>query len=145
MSLLVMCVGNRDGGDDAIGPYIADQLKSTTVDVINCETTAENYTGVVKKQKPDKLIIVDAIDMGLMPGAIRIVPKENIGTMHVSTHGIPLSLLITYLERSVKHVLLIGIQPKTMSGELTEIVKKSGDRLIEIIKNKKVEQIEALK
>ncbi len=144
MSLLVMCIGNRDGGDDAIGPYIADQLKSTTVDVISCETTPENYTGVVKKQKPDKLIIVDAIDMGLMPGAIRIVPKENIGTMHVSTHGIPLSVLIIYLERTVKHVLLVGIQPKTMSGKMTEAVKKSGHDLVDLIKNNNVDQIEAL-
>ncbi len=27
MKYLIMCIGNRDGGDDAIGPYIADKLK----------------------------------------------------------------------------------------------------------------------
>ena len=88
MSLLVMCIGNREGGDDAIGPYIADRLKSTNIDVMDCGTTPENYTGVVKKRKPEHLVIIDAIDMGLTPGSVRIVPKENIGTMHVSTRQV---------------------------------------------------------
>jgi len=144
MSLLVMCIGNREGGDDAIGPYIADRLKSTNIDVMDCGTTPENYTGVVKKRKPEHLVIIDAIDMGLTPGSVRIVPKENIGTMHVSTHGIPLSVLITYLERFVEKVSLLGIQPKTMSGELTDTVKKSGEKLIEIIKKEKVTEIKEL-
>ncbi|MCE7748707.1 MAG: hydrogenase maturation peptidase HycI, partial [Candidatus Heimdallarchaeota archaeon] len=27
-----MCIGNRYGGDDAIGPYVADQLKDKSND-----------------------------------------------------------------------------------------------------------------
>jgi Ni,Fe-hydrogenase maturation factor len=27
-----MCIGNRDGGDDGIEPYIADTLKSDSLD-----------------------------------------------------------------------------------------------------------------
>jgi len=136
-----MCIGNRDGGDDAVGPYIADQLKSTTVDVLDCGTTPENYTSLVKKHDPEHLIIIDAVEMGLFPGEKRIVPKEKIGVMHISTHGIPISVLINYLEQYVKNIIFIGIQPKTMSGNLTDVVKKSADELAEMIKNKKLEQI----
>ena len=65
-------IGNATGGDDAVGPYIARQLKKTEVQAINCETVPENYTSVVKKQNPEVLIIIDAVEMGLLPGDIRI-------------------------------------------------------------------------
>jgi len=142
-----MCIGNRDGGDDAIGPYIADKLKifeNKYFSVIDCDVVPENYTSVVKKYKADRLIIIDATKMGLSPGEIRIVPKKKIGSMHVSTHGIPISVLIKYLETYVENIVLIGIEPETFSGKISNSVKKSGDKLIEIIKNKKVESIEII-
>ena len=142
---LIMCIGNREGGDDSVGPYIADKLKNTDIKVINCGTTPENYTSVVKKHNPKKLVIIDAVDMGISPGEIKIVPKEKIGVMHISTHGIPISIFIGYLEQYVKDIVFIGIQPKNMSGKITDKVKKSGDKLIEIIKDKNLRQIETLK
>ncbi len=147
MKYLVMCIGNRDGGDDAIGPYMADKLKTfenKDLGVIDCDIVPENYTSIAKKYKPDKLIIIDATKMGLNPGEMRIVPKEKIGSMHVSTHGIPLSVLMTYLETYIKEIILVGIEPGGFSGKISSSVKKSGDRLVEIIKNKKLDEIEIL-
>ena len=144
MSLIVMCIGNPDGGDDAVGPYIADKLKKTDIFVINCETVPENYVGVVKKQKPETLLIIDAIDMGLEPGEIRIVSKEKIGVMTISTHGIPISLLIDYLNKHVKDIILIGIQPEKMQGKMTDNVRKSADFLIEIIKSQQFDKIKKM-
>jgi len=142
-----MCIGNRYGGDDRIGPYIADQLKNEGSDdfgILDCGTAPENFTSVVKKHDPKNLVIVDAVEMNLNPGKIRIVPKEKIGVMHISTHGIPLSVLIEYLEQYVKNIFFVGIQPKTMSGEMSEEVKKSGDNLIEIVKMRNVKKIKLL-
>ena len=141
MDYLVMCIGNRDGGDDAVGPYVADKLKNDFT-VIDAGTVPENYTSVVKKHDPKNLIIVDAVDMSLEPGEIRIVPKEKIGVMHISTHGIPISVMINYLEQYVENIIFIGIQPKVMSGSLTDIVKKSGDQLSKLVKSKNLEKIE---
>lgn len=138
-----MCIGNRDGGDDAVGPFVADKLKDDFT-VLNCGTVPENYTSLVKRHKPKNLIIIDAVEMGLKPGEIRIVPKEKIGVMHISTHGIPISVLMGYLERYVENIIFIGIQPKVMSGKLTDLVKKSGQKLVEIIKNNHLEHIETL-
>ena len=141
-----MCIGNRDGGDDGIGPHIADALKIDSLDfvVLDCGTTPENYTAVVKQYKLKRLILIDAADMGLPAGEIRIIPKEKLGRMHISTHGIPLSVLITYLEHEADHIIVIGIQPKHMSGTMSSAVKKSGDHLIDILKEKKYEQIPVL-
>ena len=143
-NILIMCIGNRDGGDDGIGPYIADKLMKTSNDVVDCGTTPENYTAVVKQKQPKTLIIIDAAEMNLAPGEIRIIPKEKISTMHISTHGIPLSLLITYLEKEGEKILLIGIQPNHMSGPISSMVKKGADRLIEILKKQQYEGIPKL-
>jgi hydrogenase 3 maturation protease len=144
---MILCIGNRDGGDDALGPYIADQLQKqnlSDLDLVDCGTTPENYTAVVKRKNPSEVFIIDAVDMGLPHGEIRRVPKERISQMHISTHGIPLSVLITYLEQYVKTILLIGVQPKTMAGSLTKTMQQSGDQLIEIIINKTIHQLPLL-
>jgi len=144
MDYLVMCIGNRDGGDDAVGPYVADKLKEEGLDVLDCGVVPENYTSVVKQKNPDNLIIVDAVDMGLQPGEIRIVPKDKIGVMHISTHGIPISVLMNYLEQYVENIIFIGIQPKVMSGRLTDIVKRNANQLLNLIKDKDFSKIKTL-
>ena len=148
MKYLIMCIGNREGGDDSIGPYIADKFNSEQIDnieILDCGTVPENYTSVVKRKKPETLIIIDAVEMGLDHGEIRIVPKEKIGVMTISTHGIPISVLIGYLEQHVKNIIFIGIQPKEMSGEITISVKESGDLLVKILKESKLKTIKILK
>jgi len=147
MDLVVMCIGNRDGGDDAVGPYIADILKKKKVDfeVIDCGIAPENFTSAVKRLKPKKLIVIDAAEMGISPGEIRIIPKRKIGVMHISTHGIPVSVLIKYLEQYVKNIVFIGIQPKNMSGKLTDVVKKNADYLIKLTISKDLDKIKILR
>ena len=130
-----MCIGNRDGGDDAVGPYIADKLKKTKHDfaVLDCGTVPENFTADVKKYSPDYVIIIDAVEMNLSPGEIRIIRKDKINEMHISTHGIPISILMKYLKQFVDQVILIGIQPAQMTGNLTEPVKNAANELIGLI------------
>lgn len=139
MKYLIVCIGNRDGGDDAVGPYIADELiklRLEDIEVLDTGIAPENYTGTIKQKKPKIVILVDAVDMNLSPGEIRFVPKEKIGLMHVSTHGIPLSVLMKYLSQYIKEIKLIGIQPKTMNGPMTYNVIKGADELIKKIVNK---------
>jgi len=147
MKNVVICIGNRYNGDDAIGPYVADKLKQEDLDeflILDCSTVPENFTSLVKKNNPTNLIIVDATDMGLSSGEMRRISKDMIGSMHVSTHNIPLSILVSYLEHYVKNVFIIGIQPENMDGSMSEEVKKSGDKLVELIKNKKFLEIKVL-
>jgi len=147
MKTIVMCIGNRDGGDDAVGPYIADVLKKEKLDgikVIDAGTAPENFTSKVKEYKPEELVIIDAVDMGLDPGEIRIVPKEKIGVMTISTHGIPLPVLINYLEQYIEKIFLIGIQPKILNGKMTDTIRKNAEKTIKIIKEEQLESIKTL-
>ena len=146
LDTLIMCIGNRDGGDDGIGPYIADMMKKESPDdtILDCGVIPENYTAVVKRMKPRTLILIDAAEMNLPAGEIRIIPKEKLGTMHISTHGIPIAILMTYLEREVQNILVIGIQSKCMSGAMSSIVQKSGNHLVELLKTNRYKQIPVL-
>ena len=80
MNNIIMCIGNRHGGDDAAVAYVYDKLKNWKHDdfiILDCGTVPENFTSVVKKQKPQRLILIDAVDMNLDPGEIRIMPMEK--------------------------------------------------------------------
>jgi hydrogenase 3 maturation protease len=147
MEYLILCIGNRDSGDDAVGPYVADKLKecsSQDISVLDCGTVPENYTSVLKSHNPKNLVIIDCVEMGLKPGEIRIVPKEKIGVMHISTHGIPLSVFINYLEQYLKNIIIIGVQPKTMTGAMSKQVRKSCEELVKFLKNKNLDNIKML-
>ena len=148
MKYLIMCIGNRDGGDDAIGPYIADRLQEDeNLVVLDCGIAPENYTSVVRKHNPDMLILVDAADMGLSPGSHRIVPSEKVSTVNFSTHNIPLSIFVSYVSELCGEVVLIGIQPEKMNfgTVLSSAVQENGDRVAELIIEDKLDEIEPLK
>ncbi len=147
MKHLILCIGNRGSGDDSVGPYIANILKKEKqkdLTVIDAGIIPENYTGNIKKIGPEILVIIDAVDMNLKPGEIRLVPKEKIGVMHVSTHGIPISVIVKYLEQYVKEIVIVGIQPKEMLGKMTNKVKKSAEKLIEVIKKDEINKIKKI-
>ncbi|MFH1014076.1 MAG: hydrogenase maturation peptidase HycI [Thermoplasmatota archaeon] len=147
MKTVVLCIGNRDGGDDAIGPYIADRLSTIQLHdmiIIDAGIAPENFTGAIKQHNPDTLLIIDAIDMSITPGEIRMVPPQRIGLMHISTHGIPLSVFIKYLEQYMKKIILIGIQPQHMQGVMSKQVRKSADILIASLVSNTVHNIALL-
>ena len=132
MKEIILGIGNTLKGDDGIGIYIAESINKYLKEfqerskqskftgerreliAINCGTTPENYTSIIRKHNPDRLILVDAADMGLGPGSCRIIPPERIKVMHVSTHNMPLSFLISYVSELCRDIVLIGVQPEKM-------------------------------
>lgn len=155
MKEVVLGIGNTLNGDDGIGIYIAQRLNKylkeankepKKVIVIDCGTTPENYTSIIRKHNPDTLILVDAADMGLSPGSYRIIPPEKIEVMHFSTHNIPLSIFISYVSECCGKVVLIGVQPDKMDvgTVLSSLVQKSGDRVATLIIEKRPGEIKPL-
>lgn len=146
MKYLVICIGNEQNGDDGVGPYIAKELRSKREDmeVVDCGTTPENYLGIIRRFKPEKLIIVDAVEMGLEPGEIRIIPKELTGSCCISTHNIPISTLIIYLENYVRDITFIGIQPKKLHGRMSAVVKSQANKLIYLLMREDLSKIDQI-
>ena len=157
MKEMVLGIGNILKSDDGIGIYIAEKLNKyfkeakfteakSEVIVIDCGTTPENYTSVIRKHNPDTLILVDATDMGLSPGSYRIIPPERIEVMHFSTHTIPLSVFISYVSEFCGEVVLIGIQPDKMEvgTVLSSKVQRSGNVVAKLIIEERINEIKPL-
>jgi len=142
---IVLGIGNRLGGDDAAGTCVVDVLNRrrhraktllpTEIMAIDAGTAPESYTSVIRQHRPDLLILVDAADMGLPPGALRTITSEKISILSFSTHHIPLPMFISYVEEFCGKVLLIGVQPEqTETGMgISKAVRKSVKKLAEAI------------
>jgi len=123
--LVILGIGNPLRGDDFSGSLVARQLNRALEDekikIIDGETVPENFTGMIKKENPSHIILIDAADMGKMPGYIKLIKINEIAQYNISTHAMPLSFLIKYLEQTTSaQIILIGIQPREM--ELVENV-----------------------
>ncbi len=142
---IVLGIGNRLGGDDIAGPRVVDMLNQRwkkakagapiEITAIDVGTAPESYTSVIRRHRPDLLILIDATDMGLPPGALRTIPPEKISVLSFSTHHMPLSTFMSYVEEFCGRVLLIGVQPEgtDMGKYLSEAVRKSVKELVEVI------------
>lgn len=96
----------------------------------------ENVTGVIRKFDPTHLLIIDAAIGGHKPGTVFIINKKKISQDDLSTHRIPLSHLVRYLEENVGcRVILIGIEPREISWKksLSPPVEASIATLVETI------------
>ncbi|OPY43182.1 MAG: hydrogenase 3 maturation protease [Methanoregulaceae archaeon PtaU1.Bin222] len=140
---LLFGVGNTLRKDDGAGNYVASRFRNEGWKVFDCGTAPENFSGVVKREHPEILVIVDAADMGLAPGEFMIVPKEKIRDVGIGTHQLPLDTFIDFLGDAVNVILIIGIQPTVVTtGEgLTPAVQEGTDRLIRILESGKVGSI----
>jgi hydrogenase 3 maturation protease len=146
---LLLGVGNTLRADDGIGCYIADRFSSkhpTGWQVINAGPVPENFTSVIRKAAPKTVVILDSAEMKLPPGTYRIIPKEKIGTLHLTTHAMPLSVLIEFIEEFVPKVIFIGIQPKEIKTDITisPELEKAAEELIGILKNKEFNNLKTL-
>ena len=66
----------------------------------------------VKRERPPRLVLVDAADMALPVGAIRLLDKRDVARKSMfTTHSLPLSILIEEIEQSCDDIVFVGIQP----------------------------------
>ncbi|MFO8133632.1 MAG: hydrogenase maturation peptidase HycI [Thermoplasmatota archaeon] len=132
---VLLGVGNDANGDDGIGPWIARRFNREKWHAIDCFTVPENYTGDIKRLQPRRIVIVDAADMDLQPGSIRVIPRGSIGSATFFTHAMPLSMFIDYLDDVTDaDVTLIGIQPRRFDSMSSE-VRNAGIRLLEMLRS----------
>lgn len=140
---MILGIGNELRGDDALGSIIARNLSELlnlheNIIVIDGGMVPENFTGLIRREDPTHVILIDAVDMKKKPGYIRIVEKSEIAEYNLSTHAMPLSFFITYLESSTDaEIVLIGIQPKNMdiSQYLSKEVKKSIETVVDVLQS----------
>jgi len=125
-NVVVMGIGNPCRGDDAAGSMVAQQISDAPgVRVIDAQDVPESYFRQVVSEGPDTVVLIDAVDLGSAPGSVALLDKDQVAGYWPSTHRMPLSLLMDYLERETHaRIFLIAIQPRhtaflqPMSGEV---------------------------
>jgi len=138
--VVLMGVGNPMRGDDGVGVAIIQRLQETPIPgvmLLNTETVPESYIGKVESHDPTHVLLVDAANFGGNPGDTRLIDSQHIGGQAVSTHSLPLTIFITYIEKSLGiRVLLLGVQPKSVAfgEEMTPELAEASIRIAETLR-----------
>jgi len=113
--IAVVGIGDECSAFDRLGMDAARLLRNRLVpqtSVFLAGTVPESVTASIRRYKPDHILLLDAADMGARPGTIAVISKEAISGTLLSTHVMPLSVIMEYLARDSSAVVtLLGIQP----------------------------------
>jgi len=116
---VILTVGNSLMGDDAAGPNLASLLMKNPAagwDIIDGGAAPENEVQRVRALRPARVLVVDAAEMGLDPGDIRLVDESIIAAQcFMTTHTLPLTFLIEALRDFAADVQLLAIQPSLVA------------------------------
>jgi hydrogenase 3 maturation protease len=106
-------------------------LRLPGVRVFLAGTVPESMTGPIRRFRPDHVLFLDAAEMGLPPGTVAIVEPEGIHATLFSTHVLPLSVLMEFLEKDARtRVTLIGMEPDAPAGKGPTPREEEGLRLL---------------
>ncbi len=149
--VVVMGIGNPCRGDDAAGSLVAQLISDIPgVRVIDAQEVPENYVRQVVGEAPGTVVLVDSVDLESAPGSVALLDKDQVEGYLPSTHRMPLSLLMDYLERETHaRIFLIAIQPRhaafmqPMSGEVHSSVKSIAGVLKDVFEIARGGRIEA--
>jgi hydrogenase 3 maturation protease len=111
----VMGIGNELRGDDAAGVLAARALQAAAHEhflVVEAATAPENQTGLLRRFRPDLVLLIDAAEMGEAAGSVRWLAWEDTDGLSASTHTTPPSMLARFLVETLGcEVAVVGIQP----------------------------------
>lgn len=132
--VVILGIGNTLRSDDGIGSILASRLKDKVPYLVyDAGQSPENYLGKIVAEKPDNVIIIDAVDFGGRPGESRVIGAEGLKTANLfSTHNASILLTINYLKKNLKlDIIILIIQPKSVAfGDvLSPEISKTLDEL----------------
>ena len=136
---VILGIGNDLKADDGIGPYIINQLQNQipeSIELIDASTVPENFITHLIESSPSFILIIDAALMNIPPGTIRLIDKETIGGVAFSTHQLPLTFFIEYLEKNLQTTIyVLGIQPYSneFTQPLSKVVQTAAQEIIDAI------------
>jgi hydrogenase maturation protease len=147
----IMGFGNPCRSDDGIGIYVVDKLKNTwpiddeNVSILDMGTGA--FEVLFKLKGHNKIILVDAVINTNEPvGTIYKVPASEINAAlqdhpMIFLHSIKWDQALSYAKKILQDeypddisVYLIAIDNTKLEMQINEVVKNSGDKVINLIK-----------
>jgi hydrogenase 3 maturation protease len=119
--LAIVGIGDELIPSDRLGMFAAQEIGEQQIPGVRiffAGTVPESITGPLRRYQPGHVLFLDAADMGARPGTIAIIEPERIQASLISTHVLPLSVVMDYIERETgTGVTLLGIQPDLTGPE----------------------------
>ena len=114
--ILLMGVGNRLRGDDAVGSLLIERLQGQVdIPLLDAGDVPENYLGPIEESGAEVVVVVDASDMGANAGDMAVFDIAQVQNMSVSTHTANLGLVFQAIQPERRpSVIVLGIQPGTL-------------------------------
>ncbi len=135
---VIVGIGNVLKADDGLGPQLINNLKGKVRSLcIDAGSAPENFGGKIIKENPEVILLVDAVHLGLKPGACELLTKEEILQSGFSTHDLSPKMFIGYLESQTQaQIYLLGIQPQSVkfAEVISPQVQKALTELTNLIK-----------
>jgi len=113
--VLFLGIGNELRADDGFGAILARRIKDKVgFRVFEAGVSPENFLGKLIKEKPDTVLLVDAVDFGGDFAEIKLWDLKSVKTrVSFSTHNSSLSLICDFLKREFEvETYLLAMQPK---------------------------------
>lgn len=145
--IAIVGIGNELRGDDSAGLAVARALRplvagQDNILVIDAGAAPENFTGLLRRFKPDLILLVDAAQLNEVPGTIHWLDWQETVGMSASTHTLPLHVLSSYLTAELGcQVAIIGIQAQdsTIGKPLSTPVAQAVERIVQALSSLKPE------
>ena len=135
--IYVLGLGNTDRADDGAGILVALALKKHFPSFSYSEHDGVEGTvlDISEREEVATVFFVDAANLGLEPGSIRVIPKNEIKETEITTHRVAVALMAAILERSGKRTAVICIQPKAIEfrGNVSETVRTSVGKVVDAL------------
>ncbi|MGQ4891515.1 MAG: hydrogenase maturation protease [Candidatus Njordarchaeia archaeon] len=136
--LAIVAVGNPLFGEDAAAIYLVKKLEKHGVnaDFYYAEQAPENVLSKFLNSEHTHLLIFDAADFGGKLGELRLIEHEELPDETITTHTVPLKLMVRILAQKGLKVAVVGIQIQEIGFfELTKELKEILDKHAELIAN----------
>ena len=137
--VVILGCGNILFGDDGLGPEAVEYLKENyqlppDVFALNCGLSVREllFTITLSEIRPERIIIVDAMDVGKTAGEVFEVDITEIPAIKIddfSMHQLPTSNLLKELKN------ICGVDVKIISAQVQHIPEEVSPGLSEVIRD----------
>ncbi len=125
----VLGLGNTDRADDGAGVLVAEALKKSFPSFSFSEHDGIEGTvlDISEREEDSTAFFIDAADLKLGPGSIRIVPREEVRETEITTHRVAVALMASILGANGKRSAVVCVQPGSIDfrGEVTSPVNEA--------------------
>jgi hydrogenase 3 maturation protease len=144
--LAIVGVGDELNPVDTLGMFAARKIGEQQipgVKIFYAGTVPESITGPLRRYQPGHVLFLDAADMGTRPGTIGVIGSKQIHATLISTHVLPLSVVMEYISHQIgTGVTLLGIQPdltgpdKDLSAEDRAYLEQNLRQLLQMLRDR---------